>query len=201
MTGGNLDSDRDPTPWMVVGLGNPGDRYANTRHNIGYLVLDVLAQGFGASFKRHPRGNADVASGLLSGARVELVRSRSFMNDSGGPVTSALNYSKVEPSHLITVHDELDIPFGAIKIKIGGGDGGHNGLKSIRSATGSGEFNRVRLGIGRPPGQMDSANYVLKPFNGTERKELPDFVARGAEAVELIITQGLEAAQNQYHTK
>lgn len=189
------------SPWLIVGLGNPGPKYELTRHNIGYLVLDHLAQELGVSFKKHPKAHAEFATGNLAGQRIELLRSRSYMNESGGPVKAALGYSKIAPDQLIVVHDEMDIPFDTIKIKFGGGNAGHNGLKSIASSLATPDFVRVRMGVDRPPGQMDSASYVLKQFNSSERKVLPNFCADGAAVVESIIANGLAATQNQIHAK
>lgn len=191
----------DSAPWMVVGLGNPGPKYELTRHNIGYLVLDVLADQLGAKFKKHPQAHADFATGNLAGTRIELVRSRSYMNESGGPVKAAMAYSKISPERLIVVHDEMDIPFDSIKIKVGGGNAGHNGLKSLAGSLGTPEFARVRMGVDRPPGQMDSASYVLKPFSASERKLLPNFCVDGADVVESIISRGIDATQNATHSR
>lgn len=191
----------DSLPWIVVGLGNPGPKYELTRHNIGYLVLDVLADELGVNFKKHPKAHADFASSNLGGTRVELVRSRSFMNESGGPVKAALTYSKVPPKRLIVVHDEMDIPFDSIKVKVGGGNAGHNGLKSISGSLGTPDYARVRMGVDRPPGQMDSAAWVLKQFSSAERKVLPSFCADGADVVRSIISHGVEATQNAVHSR
>lgn len=195
------DSQNDNGPWLVVGLGNPGPKYELTRHNIGYLVLDVLAEQVGATFKKHASAHADFATGNLNGIRIELLRSRSYMNESGGPVKAAMAYSKITPDRLIVVHDEMDIPFDSIKVKIGGGNAGHNGLKSVSGSLGTPDYVRVRMGVDRPPGQMDSAAYVLKPFNAAERKVLPVFCLDGAEVVESIITRGIEATQNEVHSR
>lgn len=189
------------SPFLVVGLGNPGPKYELTRHNIGYLVLDVLARQFGAKFRKHPKAHADSADGIFNGSRVELLRSRSFMNESGGPVKAAMSYSKIAPERLIVVHDEMDIPFDTIKVKIGGGNAGHNGLKSISGSLGTLEYARVRMGVGRPPGQSDGASHVLRQFNAAERKVLPNFCVEGADVVESIITRGLEATQNEVHSR
>ncbi len=198
---GAPSSPKNTGPWLIVGLGNPGPKYESTRHNIGYLVLDVLAEQLGTSFKKHPSAHADFATGNLDGTRIELMRSRSYMNESGGPVKAAMAYSKIAPTNLIVVHDEMDIPFDSIKIKIGGGNAGHNGLKSISGALGTQDYVRVRMGVDRPPGQMDSASYVLKPFSAAERKVLPNFCADGADVVESIIRRVLEATQNEVHSR
>lgn len=192
------------SPWLVVGLGNPGPEYAATRHNIGFLVADRLADQVGVRMARHKRGHALAAEGKLGipGAMTHLVlvEPLSFMNESGGPVKALMGFYGVGPERLVVVHDELDIPFAAIRVKFGGGDNGHNGLKSIRRALGTGDFYRVRVGIDRPPGRQDPADYVLKPFGTTERKELPETVQRAADAVESLVTEGLERTQNRFNT-
>jgi PTH1 family peptidyl-tRNA hydrolase len=190
--------------WLVVGLGNPGPTYAGNRHNAGYLVVELLAERMSASFKSHKgtRGLADVVEGRLGGVpghRVVLARPRTYMNESGGPVAALRDYYDVPPERIIAVHDELDIPYGALRLKLGGGDNGHNGLKSMRKSLGTGEFLRVRFGIGRPPGRMDPAAFVLKDFSPAERKELDFLVDRAADSVEALICDGLERAQNQYN--
>lgn len=184
--------------WLVVGLGNPGPDYAATRHNAGFLVVDELVRRVGGRLKSH-KSRADVCEARLADTPVALAEPRSYMNESGGPVASLRDYFKTPPERLVVVHDELDIPFGTLKIKLGGGDGGHNGLKSIRRSIGTGEFVRVRVGIGRPPGRQDPAAFVLKPFSATERKDLEWLVDRAADAVESVLAEGVEATQNQYH--
>jgi PTH1 family peptidyl-tRNA hydrolase len=184
--------------WLVVGLGNPGSTYAGTRHNIGHLVVDELAARTGSRFKAH-RSRCDTAETRLAGGRAVLAKPRSYMNESGGPVASLRDYFKSDPAHLIVIHDELDIPFGALRVKLGGGDNGHNGLKSIRGALGTGDFLRVRAGIGRPPGRQAPADFVLKPFSATERKDLEWHVVRAADSVESLIEQGLERTQTTYN--
>ncbi|KWX05164.1 aminoacyl-tRNA hydrolase [Carbonactinospora thermoautotrophica] len=186
------------TPWLVVGLGNPGPEYARNRHNAGYMVVELLAERMGGRFKAH-RARAEVVEGRLAGQRVVLAKPRSYMNESGGPVKGLSDFFKVPVERIIVVHDELDIPFGALRLKQGGGDNGHNGLKSVTRSLGSREYHRVRFGIGRPPGRMDAATYVLRDFSPAERKELPLLVERAADAVEAIIAYGLERAQNQYN--
>ncbi len=182
---------------LVVGLGNPGPRYAGNRHNAGFLVVDLLADRLGATFKAH-KGGADVASGQLAGVPVALVKPRSFMNESGRPVASVARFYKVPLERLAVVHDELDLPFGALRLKRGGGDGGHNGLRSISAALGK-DYARARFGIGRPPGRQDPADFVLRDFGTAERKELDYLVDRCADAVEMLLRDGLEAAQNTYN--
>jgi PTH1 family peptidyl-tRNA hydrolase len=150
-------------------------------------------------FKAH-KTRAEIVEGRLGGERVVLAKPRTYMNDSGGPVSGLLDFFKVPLDRLVVVHDELDLPFTGLRLKLGGGDNGHNGLKSIRRSLGSGEFHRVRIGIGRPPGRMDPATFVLRDFSGTERKELDYEVDRAADAVEALVTQGLERAQNTFNT-
>lgn len=198
-------ADDNQSPWLVVGLGNPGPRYAGTRHNIGYLVTDELARRLGAGFRRHKSGRSDVVEGRLggsgvSGAKVVLVRSHTYMNEIGGPVSSLAKFYKVAPGHIIAIHDELDIAFGTLRIKLGGGDNGHNGLKSMRSSLGSGDFFRIRAGIGRPPGRQDPADFVLSNYSSVERKELPFQVDCAADAVETLIRDGLEATQQRFNS-
>lgn len=186
-------------PWLIVGLGNPGPGYAGNRHNVGFQVLDVLAARLGVRFRSH-KGRADVASTRLGAQRVVLAKPRSYMNESGGPVSSVRAFHGVPVDHLVVVHDELDLAFGVLRLKQGGGDGGHNGLRSISRALG-GDYLRVRVGIGRPPGSMDPAAYVLRDFTATERKELTLVVERAADACEGIVVDGLERAQNTFNPK
>ena len=185
--------------WLVVGLGNPGPGYAENRHNVGFMVLDLLAERVGGRFKSH-KGRADVLEGRLPGGRVVLGKPRSYMNESGGPVASLRDFFKVPPERVAVVHDELDLPFGALRLKLGGGDNGHNGLRSLRRSLGTGDFHRVRVGVGRPPGRMDPAAYVLRDFGSGERKELPLHVDRAADAVEVLVAEGLERAQNAFNS-
>lgn len=192
----------DGDVWLVVGLGNPGPTYARTRHNVGYLVTDELARRTGGSFRRHKSGRADVVEGRLDpgGPRVVLARPHSFMNEVGGPVKALASFYKVDPGHVVAIHDELDIPFGTLRTKLGGGDNGHNGLKSLRSSLGTGDFYRVRAGIGRPPGRQDPADFVLSNYSAAERKELPFQVDSAADAVACLIEQGLEATQQRFNS-
>ena len=188
--------------WLVVGLGNPGPSYAATRHNIGRVVVELLAERVGASFKAQRRGRADVAEtrlGDLPGTRAILARPRTYMNESGGSVASVRDFYQVDDDHLVVVHDELDLPYGTLRIKVGGGDNGHNGLRSVRAALGTGEFLRVRFGIGRPPGRMDPAAFVLRLFSASERADLSLQVERTADAVEALVVDGLGYAQNLYN--
>ena len=191
----------DSTQWLVVGLGNPGPDFASNRHNVGQMVLAGLADRASASFRSH-KTNSAVAEGRtgLEGPRLVLAKPNSFMNLSGGPVASLLNFYKIEPAQLIVVHDELDIPFDKLKIKFGGGHGGHNGIRDIISAIGTGDFTRVRVGIGRPPGRQSAADFVLRDFGSTERAVLPNLLTDAADAVESIARDGLTAAQLRFHT-
>jgi PTH1 family peptidyl-tRNA hydrolase len=184
--------------FLVVGLGNPGPAYAHNRHNIGFGVVEELAGRVGGRFKAH-KANADVVEGRLVGQRVVLAKPRTYMNLSGGPVAGLARFFKITPAQVIVAHDELDIPFDTVRLKLGGGDNGHNGLRSITKSLGSKEYYRVRVGIGRPPGRMDPADFVLKDFSSPERKDLPLLVDRAADAVEALIKTGLEAAQNTFH--
>jgi PTH1 family peptidyl-tRNA hydrolase len=188
-------------PYLVVGLGNPGKEYDRNRHNVGYMVADLLGQRIGARFSRHRRAVADVAEGRLSigGPRVVLVKPLTYMNLSGGPVTALARFYKVEPGQIIAVHDELDIPYGQVRAKVGGGEGGHNGLRSMSRSLGTKEYARVRFGIGRPPGRQDPADYVLSDFSAAERKELEFLVDRAADVTEAVVSRGVEWAQNAYH--
>jgi PTH1 family peptidyl-tRNA hydrolase len=191
--------------WLVVGLGNPGPSYAGDRHNVGYLVTDVLAERMGASFRPHKSGRADVVEGRLTapgtpGPRVVLVRARTYMNESGGPVKQLAAFYKVPTERIVAVHDELDIPFDTMRVKLGGGDNGHNGLRSLRGALGTGDFYRVRVGIGRPPGRQDVSDFVLSSYTSVERKTLPLQVTTAADAVESLLTDGLERTQARFNT-
>jgi PTH1 family peptidyl-tRNA hydrolase len=189
------------TPWLVVGLGNPGPAYAATRHNVGQMVLDELAQRGRLTFKTH-KTNARVAEGRIApgGPRFVLAKPNTFMNVSGGPVAQLLRFYSLDPAQLIVVQDELDIPFDTIKLKSGGGHGGHNGVRDIIAAIGTGDFTRVRVGVGRPPGSRAAAEHVLKAFSGDERATLPNLLADAADAVEQIAADGLTAAQLRFHT-
>ncbi|MBO2460076.1 aminoacyl-tRNA hydrolase [Actinomadura violacea] len=184
--------------WLVVGLGNPGPSYAGNRHNAGFMVLDVLAGRAGGRFKAH-KARADVLEGRLAGTRVVLAKPRTYMNESGGPVKALRDFYKVPVERLVVVHDELDVPFGALRLKRGGGDNGHNGLRSVTRSLSDKEYLRVRFGVGRPPGRMDAAAFVLKDFSAAERKELELEVDRAADAAEALLSEGLEAAQNVFH--
>jgi PTH1 family peptidyl-tRNA hydrolase len=184
-------------PWLVVGLGNPGPTYAGNRHNAGFMVLDELADRVGARFKAH-KGRADVIEGRVAGVRAVLAKPKCYMNESGGPVASLRDFYKIPVERIIVVHDELDIPFGRVRLKRGGTES-HNGTRSVSKALGSRDYLRVRVGIGRPPGRQDAADYVLKDFSPTERKELAFLFDRAADAAEALLTGTLEAAQNTFH--
>lgn len=187
--------------WLVVGLGNPGPGYAANRHNIGQMVTAELAERMRAPFKSH-KTNARIAEGRIvpGGPRFIVANPNTYMNVSGGPVNGLLKFYGLAPERLIVVHDELDIPFDTLKLKQGGGHGGHNGLRDIIAAAGSPDFLRVRVGIGRPPGRMQAADFVLQNFSAEERKVLPNVIVDAADAVELIATDGLTAAQLKVHT-
>ena len=190
--------------WLVVGLGNPGPTYAGHRHNVGYLVTDELAERMGSPFRSHKSGRADVVEGRLGapgtpGPRVVLARGRGYMNESGGPVKALATFYKVPPERIVAIHDELDLPFGALRTKLGGGDNGHNGLRSLRGSLGTGDFYRVRVGIGRPHGRQDVADFVLSNYSPAERKELPLQVIDAADAVESLVTEGLEKTQQRFN--
>ncbi len=196
----------DDGPWLVVGLGNPGAEHAGDRHNVGAMVLDELAGRLRARFTAH-RTNAAVAqvrlggppAGGAGGAPAVLAKPSSWMNLSGGPTSSLAKYYGVDPERVIAVHDELDVDAGLVRLKRGGGEGGHNGLRDISRALGTKDYLRVRVGIGRPPGRMDPADFVLRGFSATERKELPFLLADAADAVEALVERGLEAAQQRFH--
>ncbi|MFE6398805.1 aminoacyl-tRNA hydrolase [Streptomyces alboflavus] len=195
----------DPSaPWLIVGLGNPGPGYAMNRHNVGFMVADLLADRIGGSFKRAAKAQAHVLEGRIGpmgpgSRRVVLAKPGSYMNLSGGPVTALRDFYKVPTANVVAVHDELDIDYGILRLKLGGGDNGHNGLKSMTKAMGA-DYHRVRFGIGRPPGRMQVADFVLKDFSSAERKELDYFVDRAADAVECLVTEGLERAQGTYNS-
>jgi len=190
--------EADAGPWLVVGLGNPGPEYAGNRHNIGFMVVDLLAERIGGTFKSH-KSRSQVLEGRLTGQRVVLAKPMSFMNTSGGPVTALRDFYKVPADRLVVVHDELDIPYATLRLKRGGGDNGHNGLKSVTKSLGP-EYYRVRCGVGRPPGRMEVAAYVLRDFSSAERKELDWFVDRAADSVEALLSEGLERAQSTYNS-
>jgi PTH1 family peptidyl-tRNA hydrolase len=189
------------TTWLVVGLGNPGPDYASHRHNVGQMAVSQLASDINATFKSH-KANALVAEGWVrpGGPKIVIAKPNTFMNLSGGPVANLLKFYGIEPANLIVLHDELDLDFDVIRLKSNGGHGGHNGLRDIISALGSNEFNRVRIGIGRPPGRQDAADFVLSGFNSTEREILPHILAHATDAVETICDEGMLAAQQRFNS-
>jgi peptidyl-tRNA hydrolase, PTH1 family len=188
----------DHERWLVIGLGNPGPEHAGNRHNAGFMVADLLAERMGERFRRH-RSRAAVAIGRLAGVPVALGKPQSYMNLSGAPVAALARFYKIPPARMIVIHDELDIPFGAIRLKLGGGDNGHNGLRSVTAALGTREYYRVRAGIGRPRGRTNPADFVLSDFSAAERKQLPALISGCADAVEALLQRGLAAAQNEFH--
>ncbi|MTD12710.1 aminoacyl-tRNA hydrolase [Nakamurella sp. YIM 132087] len=185
-------------PPLIIGLGNPGPGYAGNRHNVGAMVADVLAARAGSRFTSHKSG-ADVATGRLAGQSVVIGKPRSYMNLSGGPTAALARFYKTPPAEIVVLHDELDIPAGTIRVKLGGGEGGHNGLRSISASIGTKDYLRVRIGIGRPPGRQDPADYVLKDFSAAERKELPLLLELAADAAESLLEIGLLETQNRIH--
>ena len=186
-------------PLLVIGLCNPGPQYAKTRHNIGFMVADLLADRLGATFKVHKRSGAEIVTSTVGQRQVVLAKPRTYMNESGRHVGPLAKFYSVPPADVIVIHDELDIDFGRIRLKLGGGEGGHNGLRSVANALGTKDFQRVRIGIGRPPGRKDPAAFVLEVFTAAERKEVPAICEQAADATELLIETGLESAQNLVH--
>ncbi|MEU1607668.1 aminoacyl-tRNA hydrolase [Micromonospora matsumotoense] len=188
-------------PWLVAGLGNPGREYAGNRHNVGFMVAELLAVRLGGRFGRYKRVVADVAEGRIGfgGPKLVLLKPQTYMNLSGGPVAALAQFHKIPADRVIAVHDELDLPYGQLRVKLGGGEGGHNGLRSMSKSLGTKEYVRVRFGIGRPPGRQDPADYVLSDFGTAERKELEFLVDRAADMVESVVTKGVEPTQNAYH--
>jgi PTH1 family peptidyl-tRNA hydrolase len=186
--------------WLIVGLGNPGPEYSHNRHNVGQMVLDELASRVGGRFKSH-KSRAQVLEGRLGigGPRIVLAKPQSYMNVSGGPVSALAQFYGIDPAHVVAVHDEIDIPFDTVKLKVGGGEGGHNGLRDISKALATKDYLRVRVGVGRPPGRMDTADFVLRDFSAPEKKELPFLIDSAADAVEVLVRDGLLAAQQKFH--
>ena len=186
--------------WLIVGLGNPGAKYETTRHNVGQMALDVLAARIGGRFSAH-KTNARVAEGraMPGGPALVLAKSNGYMNTSGGPVAALAKYFDVAPERIVVLHDDLDLPFDTIKIKQGGGHVGHNGLRDIAKALATPDFLRVRIGVGRPPGQQDPADFVLRAFAASERANLPVLLEDAADAVESLTAAGLLATQQQFH--
>lgn len=186
--------------WLIVGLGNPGPKYETTRHNVGQMALDVLADRIGARFAAHKTGSRVAESFLRPGGpKVVLAKSNGYMNTSGGPVSALAKYFGVPPERTVVLHDELDLPFDSLKVKQGGGHGGHNGLRDIAKALGTPDYLRVRIGIGRPPGRQDPADFVLKPFAGAEREALGVLLEDAADAAESLVDEGLLATQQRFH--
>ncbi len=189
--------------WLVVGLGNPGDEYAATRHNVGQMVIDHLAKRHNVKLSTH-KSRTDIAAYKLGvgvdAHSVTLAKSKSYMNESGGPIKALASFYSVEPTKIIVLHDELDIPYAAIRTKVAGGDNGHNGLKSLTSSFGTADYFRVRLGIGRPMGQQDPGDFVLKQFSKEEKKSLDEFIDRGADCVEFLIERGLDLTQSKFNS-
>lgn len=188
--------------YLVVGLGNPGPTYEATRHNVGFWAVADLADRYGSSLSLNSRQRAEVATALVPGTSIRLVLARptTFMNDSGSAVRSLATFHKVKPSHIVVIHDELDLDAGRLRVKLGGGDNGHNGLKSIRAHLGTGDFHRVRVGVGRPPGRQDAAAWVLAKMKPAELEEMRVDAAVAADAVELLVREGLVATQNRYNS-
>jgi PTH1 family peptidyl-tRNA hydrolase len=189
----------DTRPWLIVGLGNPGKEYAGHRHNVGFAVVDELARRVGGSFRAHKRARAVALEARSGDHRIVLVKPTTYMNESGQAVAPLCDFYKTGPERVIAVHDELDLPFGSMRLKSGGGDNGHNGLKSLRRSLGTGDYYRVRFGIGRPPGRLDPAVFVLRDFGPTERRDLETLVVHAADAVEALISEGLDRAQSTFN--
>lgn len=196
-----MTAPEESAPWLVIGLGNPGPEYQGNRHNVGFMIAEVLAQRLGSKMGRHRRVVAVVGEARLGfgGPKLVLAKPMTYMNLSGGPAAGLAQFYRVPVERIIAVHDDLDLPFAQLRMKRGGGEGGHNGLRSMTRSLGSKDYVRVRFGIGRPPGRQDPADYVLKDFSSGERKELPVLIDRAADAVAAIIEQGLEWTQNAYH--
>ena len=189
--------------WLVVGLGNPGDQYAATRHNVGQMVIDQLVKRHSVKLASHKSRTHIAAYKLgvgIDAHQIILAKSHSYMNETGGPIKALANFYSVEPANIIVLHDELDIGYSVIRTKLGGGDNGHNGLKSMTSAFNTPDYYRVRLGIGRPMGQQDPADFVLKQFSKEEKKDLDEFIERGADVVEFLIDKGLELTQGKFNS-
>ena len=198
MRGGKSDT---PTDLLVIGLGNPGDEYAGTRHNAGAEVVELLATRHGARL-RASQEHALTADVRVDGKRVALAFPQTYMNDSGRSVAALVRRTGVtEPDHLVVVHDELDLPLGRLQLKEGGGLAGHNGLKSIRDHLHTTDFLRVRIGIGKPPGRQDGADHVLRRPTKAQREELDVIVQEAADAVECILTDGIAVAMNRYNQR
>jgi PTH1 family peptidyl-tRNA hydrolase len=199
------------TPWLIVGLGNPGPSYSGHRHNIGAMVVTELAARAGANLRSHKAravtsevrvpGPPGAPSGEAPGHRAVIATPLTYMNESGGPVAGLMSFYKIPVENLIVIHDDLDIPFADVRLKLGGGEGGHNGLRSITKSVGTKDYLRIRVGIGRPPGRMDAADFVLHGFSGAERTEVPLLIADAADAAERLVAEGLVAAQQHWHSR
>ena len=189
--------------YLVIGLGNPGPRYQRTRHNIGHMVIDELLSRTGEKLGSTKTRAQAVRTRLggIPGEPAVLVKSLTYMNESGLPVRALADFYSIAPDRIIAIHDDVDLPYEAIKLKLGGSEGGHNGLRSMSKHLGTRDYLRVRAGVGRPPGRMDTADYVLKNFSAQENTTLPIFIGEAADAVEMLITAGLEAAQQHYHSR
>lgn len=192
------------TSWLVVGLGNPGPAFAAQRHNIGYRVAEELARRMGVRFRAARGIRAEVAEGRVGqpggdAVRLIVAKSRTFMNETGWAVTRLLAYHKLQPAQMIAVHDELDIDPGQLRVKFGGGDNGHNGLRSIRASLGTGDFYRVRVGVGRPPGRQEPADFLLSNFPASTRQDVEVEISRAADAVESLVLLGLDRTQNAFN--
>lgn len=189
--------------WLLVGLGNPGSDYAGTRHNIGFAAIERLGAELGGTARRHKRAHALVLETRIGlpgdDTPVVLAQPLSFMNRSGGPVKALLDFYDIPIERLVVAHDDLDLDYDVLRVKFGGGDGGHNGLRSIRNTLGTGDYTRVRLGIGRPPGSQDPADYVLKAFSAAQRTVLPDFLERADDAMIAVTSEGVDWAQNRFN--
>jgi PTH1 family peptidyl-tRNA hydrolase len=192
--------------WLVVGLGNPGPAFASQRHNVGYRVADEMARRMSARFSAKRGMRAEVAEGRIGlpgddrSSRLVLAKSRTFMNESGAAVSRLLSYYKLQPAQMIVVHDELDIDLGQLRVKFAGGDNGHNGLRSIRQSLGTGDFFRVRIGVGRPPGRQDPADFLLSNFPASAREDVEIEIGRAADAVESLVLVGLDRTQSAFNS-
>jgi peptidyl-tRNA hydrolase, PTH1 family len=191
--------------WLVVGLGNPGPAFASQRHNVGYRVAEELARRMGVRFSAKRGMRAEVAEGRIGppgddGSRLVVAKSRTFMNETGAAVSRLLSYYKLQPDQMIVVHDELDIDPGQLRVKLGGGDNGHNGLRSIRQSLGTGDFFRVRIGVGRPSGRQDPADFLLSNFPASAREDVEVEISRAADAVESLVLVGLDRTQTTFNS-
>jgi PTH1 family peptidyl-tRNA hydrolase len=191
----------DVNAWLIVGLGNPGPSYSANRHNVGAMVVSELAVRTSSNLRSHKARASAAEVRLSASSRAIIATPMTYMNESGGPVAGLLSFYKVSLENLIVIHDDLDIPFSQVRLKLGGGEGGHNGLRSITKSVGTRDYLRVRVGIGRPPGRMDAADYVLRDFSSAERSEVALLVSDAADAVERLVADGLVAAQQEWHSR